>query len=94
LKVKNIIWNQIIYFITPIGVIIEYPSNKYIEERQRKDLDIIDPIFRYYIIPHEIQFHADALQNRLEFFLKCKGTINSIKFTVPPAAIDVSIHLH
>jgi hypothetical protein len=76
------------------GVTIEHPSSVHINERIRNDIDSIDPIFRYYIIPHEIQFHADALQNRLEFFLKCKGTINSIKFTVPPAAIDVSIHLH
>ena len=68
---------------------IEYPSSGHIEERIRTDIDSIDQIFRYYIIPREIQFHANALQDKLTFFLQCKGTKNSIKFTVPTTATDV-----
>ena len=71
------------------GVTIEYPQSAHIEERIRTDVNSIDPIFRHYIIPREIQFHADALQGRLSFFLKCKGSRTSIQLTVPPSAIDV-----
>ncbi|CAF4132619.1 unnamed protein product [Rotaria sordida] len=70
------------------SVQIEYPANQHIVERIRTDINSIDPIFRYYIIPREIQFHADALKDRLPFFLKCKGSKNSINFTVPTTAID------
>ncbi|CAF1068038.1 unnamed protein product [Adineta steineri] len=70
------------------SVTIEYPSNGHIKERIREDINSIDKIFRYYIVPREIQFHADALQDRLPYFLQCKGTKNSVKFTVPPAATD------
>jgi hypothetical protein len=72
-----------------IGISIEYPSNKNIEERTRTDINSIDQIFRYYIIPREIQFHANALQDKLPFFLKCKGSKNSMTFTVPTTATDV-----
>jgi hypothetical protein len=72
------------------GVTIEYPSSAQIESRIRTDIDSIDDIFRHYIIPQEIQFHADALKGGLPFFLKCKGSKQSIKFTVPTAAMDVS----
>lgn len=71
------------------GVQIGYPSSTHITERIRTDLDSIDQIFRYYIVPREIQFHADALQGQLPFFLECKGTRTSLNFTVPPAAVDV-----
>jgi len=78
----------LIYLIK--GVTIEYQSSGHIIERIRNDIDSIDPIFRYYIIPREIQFHADALKDRLQFFLQCKGSKNSIKFTVPPGATEVN----
>ncbi len=68
---------------------IEYPASGHIVERIRNDIDSIDPIFRHYIIPREIQFHADGLKGRLPFFLQCKGSKNSIKFTIPPAATEV-----
>ncbi len=73
------------------GVTIEYPASAHINERIRNDIDSIDPIFRYYITPREIQFHVDALQDQLPFFLQCKGSTNSMKFTVPPTATDVNI---
>ncbi len=69
---------------------IEYPQSVHIEERIRTDVNSIDPIFRHYIIPREIQFHADALQGRLPFFLKCKGSRTSIQLTVPPTANEVN----
>ncbi|CAF3533773.1 unnamed protein product [Rotaria sp. Silwood2] len=71
------------------GVVIEYPANEHIEERIRKDFDSINPIFRYYIIPREIQFHINAIKNGLPFFLRCKGSQKSINFTVPISAIKV-----
>ncbi|CAF3991000.1 unnamed protein product, partial [Rotaria sp. Silwood1] len=49
---------------------IEYPANIHVKEQIRTDINSIDQIFRYYIIPREIQFHADALQGRLPFFFK------------------------
>ncbi|CAF1076010.1 unnamed protein product [Rotaria sp. Silwood1] len=70
------------------SVQIEYPANIHVKEQIRTDINSIDQIFRYYIIPREIQFHADALQGRLPFFLKCKGSKSSINFTVPTTAID------
>ncbi len=70
-------------------MIIEYPSNEYIEERIRKDLNSIDSIFRYYIIPREIQFHANAIKGDLPYFLRCKGSKKSIQFIVPTSAIKV-----
>jgi hypothetical protein len=76
--------------ISLIGVLIEYPTSKYIEERQRKDLNDIDPIFRYYITPREIQFNANAMKDSLPYFLRCKGSNNSIQFTIPPSAVKVS----
>ena len=87
-KENKLINLYLIYLIK--GVTIEYPSSGHIVERIRNDINSIDPIFRYYIIPREIQFHADALQGRLPFFLQCKGSKNSIKFTVPPGATEVS----
>ena len=69
---------------------IEYPSSGHITERTRTDIDSIDRIFQYYIVPREIQFHANALQDGLPFFLRCKGSKNSMNFTIPPAAKDVN----
>lgn len=68
---------------------IEYPTSVHIVERIRTDIGTIDPIFRYYLVPREIQFHADALKGRLEYFLQCKGSRNSIVLTVPPTATNV-----
>ena len=72
------------------GVTIEYPSSGHISERTRKDIESIDRILRYYIVPREIQYHADALQGKLSFFLQCKGSSKSIEFTVPNSAIEVN----
>ncbi len=72
-----------------LGVRIEYPSNPHIEERIRKDLNSINPLFRYYIIPREIQFNANAIKNDLPYFLRCKGSKNSIEFTIPTSATKV-----
>jgi hypothetical protein len=69
------------------GVTIERPRSDHIEERNRTD---IDPILRYYVVPREIQFHADALQDVLLFFLKCKGSDNSIQFIAPPTVTEVN----
>ncbi|CAF5049365.1 unnamed protein product, partial [Rotaria magnacalcarata] len=71
------------------SVVIEYPHNKQIEERIRKDIDSIDSIFRYYIVPREIQFHASAITNGLPYFLLCKGSQKSINLTVPISAVKV-----
>ncbi|CAF3375104.1 unnamed protein product [Rotaria socialis] len=74
------------------SVVIEYPHNKQIEERIRKDIDSIDSIFRYYIVPREIQFHASAITNGLPYFLLCKGSQKSINLTVPISAVkDLSL---
>ncbi|CAF3221282.1 unnamed protein product [Rotaria socialis] len=70
------------------SVQIEYPPSGHITERIRTDLDSVDRIFRYYLVPREIQFHADALQGRLSFFLQCKGTTNTLNFTIPAVAND------
>ncbi|CAF0895692.1 unnamed protein product [Adineta ricciae] len=70
------------------GVTIEYPTSVHIVERIRTDIATIDPIFRYYIVPREIQYHADALKGRLEYFLQCKGSRNSITLTVPSTATN------
>ena len=70
---------------------IEYPTSGHITERTRTNIESIDRIFRYYIVPREIQYHADALQGRLPFFLQCKGSTKSINFTVPTAAVEVHL---
>jgi hypothetical protein len=70
------------------GVHIERPPGAHVEERIRKD---IDPFLRHYVVPHEIQFHADAIKGDLPFFLRCKGSKASINFTVPAAATKVSL---
>jgi hypothetical protein len=88
---KLLIFNRIVHF-SWIGVKIEYPSNEHIEERLRENLDLIDPIFRYYIIPHEIQFHANAIQDDLPYFLRCKGSKQSVQFTVPISATKVGYY--
>lgn len=72
-----------------LGVTIEYPQSPHIEERSRTDLDQIDPIFRYYIVPREIQYNVDALKDRLPYFIQCKGSQASIRLTVPPDAVAV-----
>jgi hypothetical protein len=89
-KENKLIVIEIEFFYFIKGVTIEYPSSVHIVERIREDIDSIDQIFRYYIVPREIQFHADALEGGLSFFLQCKGSHSSIKFTVPTAATDVS----
>lgn len=71
-------------------MIIESPSSKHIVNRTRSDINTLDPILRYYITPNEIQFHAEALQDPLEFFLQCKGSKNSLQFTVPSSAVEVN----
>ena len=76
------------------GVQIEYPPSGHITERIRTDLDSVDRIFRYYLVPREIQFHADALQGQLSFFLQCKGTTNTLDFTIPAVATDVSSYFN
>ncbi|UJR28562.1 hypothetical protein I4U23_009795 [Adineta vaga] len=68
------------------SVTIEYPESAHIVERKREDINSIDEIFRYYLVPREIQFHADALQGRLSYFLRCKGKTDSITLIPPPAA--------
>ncbi|CAF1023509.1 unnamed protein product [Adineta ricciae] len=68
------------------SVKIEYPSNEFIEERVRKDIDSLDSILRHYIVPHEIQFHTNAVKDNLPYFLQCKGSTKSIQFTVPDSA--------
>lgn len=69
---------------------IEYHRpNKYIKERDRTDLKSIDPILQNYIIPREIQFDTNVIDNDLPYFLKCKGSKNSIAFTVPTGALKV-----
>lgn len=78
------------YLSDYLGVTIEYPQSPHIEERSRTDLDQIDPIFRYYIVPREIQYNVDALKDRLSYFIQCKGSNPSIRLTVPPDAIGVS----
>ncbi|CAF4523047.1 unnamed protein product [Rotaria sp. Silwood1] len=70
------------------STVIDYPFNEHIEERIRKDFDSIDSIFRYYIIPREIQFHINAIKHGLPYFLRCKGSHKSINFTVPVSAIE------
>ncbi|CAF0830837.1 unnamed protein product [Adineta steineri] len=76
----------LILFVIHESVKIEYPPNQHIEERLRKDIDSIDSIFRYYIVPNELQFHAKAIQDDLPYFLRCKGTTKAIQFTVPTSA--------
>jgi hypothetical protein len=77
---------EYICIFNKLGVVIEYPSNEYIEERLRKDLDSIDSIFRYYLVPREIQFHTNAISDGLPYFLRCKGSTKSVSFTVPTSA--------
>ena len=72
------------------GVRIERPPGVHVEERMRTD---IDPLLRHYLVPHEIQFHVDAIKGNLPFFLRCKGSKASINFTVPAAATKVSVTL-
>ena len=76
-------------FCIDSGVQIEYPPSEHIQERRRTDFDSIDRIFRYYLVPHEIQYHVDALQDRLPYFLRCTGSKGKMNFTVPSAASDV-----
>jgi hypothetical protein len=72
------------------GVTIEYPKSENVTERIRDDINSIDPIFRHYIVPREIQFHADALKDQSSIFLQCQGSTNSLTFTVPSSANDVN----
>ena len=69
---------------------IESPSSNHIVQRTRTNINTLDPILRHYFTPHEIQFHAEALQDRLTFFLQCKGSKNSLQFIVPPSAVEVN----
>ena len=82
----------VVVFVTDLllvrSVHIERPPGEHVEERTRSD---IDPFLRHYIVPHEIQFHADAIKGHLPFFLRCKGSKASINFTVPAAASKVSL---
>lgn len=75
-----------------LGVKLEYPTSEHIEERIRTDINSIDRIFQFYLVPREIQYHANALQDRLPFFIQCKGSKNTVKLTVPPSATEVSSH--
>lgn len=68
-----------------LGITIEYPSSRSIEERRRIDWNQIEPIFRYYLIEREIQIHPDAIKDNLPFFLRCKGS----KLTIPSSAENV-----
>lgn len=82
--------NLFSFFKRSLGVQIEYPiKNKYIEERIRSDLNLIDPLLRYYVVQREIQFQSEAVRKDLPFFLRCKGSKKSLNFTVPSTAIQV-----
>lgn len=72
-----------------LGITIEYPTSQSIEERRRIDFNHIDSIFRYYLIPHEIQIHPNAIKENLPYFLRCKGSKPSIQLTIPPSAENV-----